>query len=106
LHDLRAELRGLRLRHVRRPDELVGQQQIHHAHVRSLGLRARLGDLLGVYEAEVHQQIHQIIVLFSHNTFALHGITTPVKCAKKLFSRGVPCQCRLLILYWTFDTFF
>ena len=66
LDHFRAELRGLGLRHVRRADEFVGQQQIHHAHARSLGLRPRLGDLLGGYEAEVHQQIHQIIVLFSH----------------------------------------
>ena len=32
----------------------------------ALGFFAGLGDLLGVHEAEVHQQIHQIIVLFCH----------------------------------------
>ena len=66
LDDFRAELRGLGLRHVRRADDVVGQQQIHHAHAGGLGLRASLGDLPGVCEAEVHQQIHKIVVFFSH----------------------------------------
>ena len=56
LHDFRAELRGLGLRHVRRADDLVGHQQIHHAHAGSVRLLARLGDLIGGDEAEVHQQ--------------------------------------------------
>jgi len=76
LNNFRAELRGLGLGHVRRANELVGQHQIHHAHARSLGFGARLGDLLGGHKAEVHQRIHQIIVLFCHDVFASHGITT------------------------------
>ena len=64
--DLRAELRGLGLRHVRRADDLVGQQQIHHPDAGGVGFFAGLGDLIGRGEAEVHQYIRQIIVFFCH----------------------------------------
>ena len=37
LNDFRAELGGLGLGDIRRADELVGQQQVHHAHAGSFG---------------------------------------------------------------------
>ena len=40
--DFRAEMRGLGLGDVRRPDDLVGHQQVHHAHAGRLRLRAGL----------------------------------------------------------------
>ncbi len=68
LNDFRAELRGLGLGDVRGADELVGQQQVHHAHAGSFGFLARFGDLVSVDNAQVHQHICQIIVFFSHGS--------------------------------------
>ena len=65
MDDFRAELRGLGLRHVRRADDLVRDQKIHHAHAAGFG--ACPGDLIGIGEAEVNQQVQQIIVFFCHD---------------------------------------
>jgi hypothetical protein len=54
------------LRHVRRADDLVGQQQVHHPDAGGAGFFAGLGDLVGRCEAEVHQYVRQIIVFFCH----------------------------------------
>ena len=72
LDDLRAELRGLGLRDIGGADDFVGHQQVHHSHAGGLGLPAGVGDLFGVHGAEVHQQVQQIIVFFSHGALALH----------------------------------
>ena len=72
MDDFRAELRGLGLRHVRRADGLVGQQQFDHAHAGGVGFFAGFGDHLGVRQAEVHQHVHQIIVFFCHGILAPH----------------------------------
>ena len=66
MDDFRAELRGLGLRHVARADDLVGQQQVHHADAGGAGFFAGLGDLVGRCKAEVHQYVRQIIVFFCH----------------------------------------
>ena len=67
MHDFRAELRGLGLRHVRRADDLVRHQKIHDAHAGGFRLRARFGDLLGICKAKVLKQVQQIIVFFCHD---------------------------------------
>ena len=41
---------------------MVRYQIIHHA--AAAGIGARLGDLLGIGEAEVNQQIQKVIVFF------------------------------------------
>jgi hypothetical protein len=71
-----------------------------------VGLRARLGDLLGVHQAKVHQRIHQIIVLFCHNAFASHDITTSREMRVEVIQPGramsMPTPDSLL----NFDTIF
>ena len=57
VHHLRAELRGLGLRHVAGPDGLVRHEKIHHAHAGGDGLFARLADHVSTGEAEVNQQV-------------------------------------------------
>ena len=69
MHHFRAELRGLGLGHVAGPDDLVGHQQIHHAHAGGVGFLAGLGDHIGAGKAEVNQKVQQIIVFFCHEIF-------------------------------------
>ena len=83
--DFRAELRGLGLGHVRRADDFVGDQIIHHAHAAGFG--ARLGDLVGVGEAEVNQQVQKIIVFFCHDGICATLLLSSWS-ARKVFTRG------------------
>ena len=57
VNHFRTELGCLGLSNVTRTDDLVGHQQIHHAHAGGIGLLTRLGNLVGGDEAEVNQQV-------------------------------------------------
>ena len=58
------------------------------------GLLARLGDLFGVHEAEVHQHVHQIIVFFSHGLLCAYNMF--VVCSGTVPKPARHCQCASL----------
>ena len=64
---LSAEMSGLRLSNIRRPNQFVGQHQIDHADTGGLSFGLQLGHFVGRDKAEVHQDVYEIIVFFSHN---------------------------------------
>ena len=53
----RAEMGRLGLGDIGRPDDLVGQHQVHHPHPGCLGLGPELGHLVGGHKAQVHQHV-------------------------------------------------
>jgi len=67
VHNLGAEMSGLRLGYISRPDQLVGQHQINHPNPGGLSFRLQLGHLVRRDKAEVDQDVYQIIVFFSHS---------------------------------------
>ena len=68
--DFGAEVGGLGLGDIGGADDLVGDHQVHHAHPGGLGFVRGLRHLVGGDKAEVHQDIDQIIVFFSHGSFS------------------------------------
>ena len=66
--DFRAEVSGLGLGNVRGADHLVGEHQIHQANPGGLSFGTHLGHLVRGDEAEIHEDVDQIIVFFSHSS--------------------------------------
>src|SRR5205809_704945 len=69
----RAEMRGLCLGDVRRPDNFIGQHQIDQTDSGRLGLDSERSDLLSGHKTEVQQHVDQIIVFFCHVSSKLHA---------------------------------